>query len=160
MTLPDRLSPRNLDALVTSFKQIPSTPEMPLRPGWGTKGKPGIMRANFFAVTLPKDLVIYEYEIKYSERSPRKDKHKDKMSGAVQAQVLVLLERLPAFQPFMAHIAHDRRTRLVSSRPLHEELLFDILYIDELADAPREDASTFTVTFVLKNELNSNELTQ
>ncbi|THH32716.1 hypothetical protein EUX98_g1439 [Antrodiella citrinella] len=160
LTLPDRLSQQNLDSLVASFKRVPATPEMPLRPGWGTKGKAIKLRANFFAVNVPKDLTIYEYAIKYSEPNPRKDRRKEKMPGPVQAQVLVLLERTAAFAPYMAHIAHDRRTRLVSSRALPEDLSFDILFVEDLENAPRPDGPTYRVEFELKNELNSSDLTQ
>ncbi|TCD66063.1 hypothetical protein EIP91_001871 [Steccherinum ochraceum] len=160
LTLPDRLSPQNLDALVASFKQARVGPEMPLRPGWGTKGKPILLRANFFAVTLPKGLVIYEYEIKYVEQAPQGRKAKQKLPGAMQAQVLAILEEMPAFQPYKTHIAHDRRTRLVSSRRLPEDVAFDVVFVEEGDTAPRADASTFHVTLELKSELNTNELTQ
>ena len=130
-----------------------------MRPDWGTKGKAITLRANFFAVKLPKNLVIYEYEIKYTESSPR-GRVKKEIPGNMRGQILSLLEQAAGFGPYLGHIAHDRRTRLVSSRPLPDDLAFDILYIEEEETAPRAGASTYHLTFELKNELDSNELTQ
>ncbi|KAG0701847.1 Piwi domain-containing protein [Suillus ampliporus] len=54
--------PATLDKLVSSFKKLAFNPERPRRPCYGTLGREITLRANFFAVKLPKG-PIYDYHV-------------------------------------------------------------------------------------------------
>ena len=48
-----RLNMNDQNSLVTSFRSVSiNDNELPLRPGWGTRGQPIKLRSNFFAVSV------------------------------------------------------------------------------------------------------------
>lgn len=141
-----------LDQLVQSFKRLQAnaSPEMPLRPGWGQLGKAGLVRTNFFAVTIPPNKVYYEYEIAISPKAQaaRIDR---------RSRIMELVERSPQFAPFVEHVAHDRSQRMVSAQKLPQPLEIPIRYLEEdQADDP--NAMSFTVEIKLLGELNTSTL--
>ncbi|KAI0797593.1 Piwi-domain-containing protein [Abortiporus biennis] len=146
----DRLSKRNIDSLVDGFKRLNLSPEMPLRPGWGTKGIASLGRSNFFAVTLPKDLKIYDYKVSFT---PSRD-----LRGGRKARLFQLLESSPQFTPFISHIAHDRAQRIVSSRKLPQPLIIPVTFYEEELPAPREGAEVYTLTIEFDRQLDSNDI--
>ena len=158
----------NADALVASFSRLGIDSAKPLRPGWGSKGRPLVVRSNFFPVRIPKELVIYEYKVtikaekerKKPQKPGRKDQDEKKESAGVRARVFELLERQPAFQPFLNHIAHDRSAKLVSSKLLPQPLHIPITFYYAEEDAPRADAVVYNVDIEFVAQLHSNELSQ
>lgn len=110
---------------------------MPLRPGFGTKGKPTNARANFFAMTIPKKLVIYVYDV---DISPKKD-----VSGPRKARIFDLLESSPECAPHLGYIAHDRSQRIVAIRQLPQPFTSTIQFFEEGASGPREGSPTYEV---------------
>ena len=146
-----RLADAELNRLVQSFKAVKVQPDMPLRPGWGTQGEAGVVRTNFFAVRLPKDATYYEYEISIS---PKGQARTDRRSRIMQ-----LVEQSAQFQPYVAHVAHDRSQRLVSTRELPQPLEIPIRYLEEdQADDP--NALTFTVEIRFLSRLEMSQLDQ
>ncbi|CDO74313.1 hypothetical protein BN946_scf184800.g2 [Trametes cinnabarina] len=138
-----------LDQLVRSFGLIKLQPDMPLRPGWGTLGRPTPLRTNFFAVKLPKDAVIYEYEIEITPQAQAK--------GDRRPRILELVEQSAVFSPFVQHIAHDRSQRLVSAKELPQPLEVNVRYLEvDQNDDP--NALTFTVEVKFKRELRTSAL--
>ncbi|KAI0370698.1 Piwi-domain-containing protein [Pilatotrama ljubarskyi] len=124
---------------------------MPLRPGWGTLGREGQLRTNFFAVKLPKDAVYYDYEIAISPQAQAK--------GDRRARILELVEQSPALSEFKQYIAHDRSQRLVSSRQLPQPLSVAVRYLEvDQADDP--NALTFTVDIKFQRELHMTTLNE
>ncbi|KAJ3475945.1 hypothetical protein NLI96_g11497 [Meripilus lineatus] len=133
-----------------------------------SKGRHIVVRSNFFPVRIPKDLVIYEYKVtikaekerKKRQKSGRKEQDEKKESAGVRARVFELLERQPAFQPYLNHIAHDRSAKLVSSQLLPQPLHIPITFYYAEEDAPRTDAVVYNVDIEFVAQLHSNELRQ
>ncbi|KAJ3482337.1 hypothetical protein NLI96_g7053 [Meripilus lineatus] len=158
----------NTDALVASFSRLGIDTAKPLRPGWGNTGRSIVVRSNFFPVKIPKDLIIYEYKVTIKaekermkrQSSGRKDQDEKKESAGVRARVFELLERQPAFQPYLNHIAHDRSAKLVSSQLLPQPLHIPITFYYAEEDAPRADAVVYNVDIEFVAQLRSNELIQ
>ncbi|KAI0325766.1 Piwi-domain-containing protein [Cubamyces sp. BRFM 1775] len=122
---------------------------MPLRPGWGSLGRAGQVRTNFFAVKISKDAVYYEYEIDISPKAQAK--------GDRRPRILELVEQSPAFSSFTRHVAHDRSQRLVSARPLPQPLSVPIRY-REVDQDDNPQATVFTVEFKFQRELSLSTL--
>ncbi|KAI0660235.1 Piwi-domain-containing protein [Cubamyces menziesii] len=122
---------------------------MPLRPGWGSLGRPGQVRTNFFAVKIPKDAVYHEYEIEISPKAQAK--------GDRRPRILELVEQSPAFSNFTRHVAHDKSQRLVSARPLPQPLSVPIRYL-EVDQEDNPQAMVFTVEFKFQRELSLSTL--
>ena len=136
-----------------SFKrlQVRARPEMPLRPGWGTLGKSGVVRANFFAVNMPPNATYYDYEIAFAPS--------EKAKGDRRGRIMQLVEQSPQFRQFVPHIAHDGAQRLVSSQKLPQPISIPIRYLEEdQEDNP--NALTFTVEIKFQRELKTSDLTK
>ncbi|KAK0452966.1 argonaute-like protein [Desarmillaria tabescens] len=135
--------------LIDALRKVPTKPERPTRPGFGTLGKPITLRANFFAVKLPKG-PLYEYEIKV-EPTTFLNKRKDR--------IFQLLEANPQVRPHLGVIAHDRSARLVSAVKLPISGVA-VPFFEEGQNGPPTGAVTYQVSFVFKGELNVNELSK
>ncbi|GJE99955.1 Piwi-domain-containing protein [Phanerochaete sordida] len=125
---------------------------MPLRPGFGTKGQPQTLRANFFALRLPKDLTIHDYEVVITGQ-PKED-----VRRARKARIFDLLESSPECAPFRDHIAHDKSARLVSAKKLPQPFQVAILFFEEGAPAPGNNAPVYTVEVKYIRTLNKREI--
>lgn len=147
--IPDHLTPEKQTKLLDALRKVPPKPERPTRPGFGTLGKPITLRANFFAVKLPKG-PLYEYEIKI-EPATFLNKRKDR--------IFQLLEASPQVRPQLGHIAHDRSSRLVSSVKL-PDLTVGIPFFEEGQNGPPHDAITYHISVMFKGELSVNELSK
>ncbi|KAH9850924.1 Piwi-domain-containing protein [Lenzites betulinus] len=122
---------------------------MPLRPGWGTLGRPGQLRTNFFAVRLPKNATYYEYEIEISPKAQAK--------GDRRYRIMELVEQDAAFADFRTHVAHDRSQRLVSARELPQPLSISVRYL-EVDQEDNPNAQTFTVDIKHKRQMSMSTL--
>lgn len=159
-------------ALVASFKRLDVQDKMPLRPGWGTKGQPRVVRANFFAVRIPKDLTIYEYDVTISpEKEPTskkkgtasggpQDKDQKQQAAGLRARLFQLLEQHPDFQPYVGHIAHDRSKKIVSARLLPAPLSIRVTHFHEEEAAPRPNSLVYVMNISFTTGVDSNSLTQ
>ncbi|KAG7440908.1 argonaute-like protein [Guyanagaster necrorhizus] len=147
--IPDCLTPENQDKLIGALRKVPPKPERPTRPGFGTLGKPVVLRANFFVVKLPEG-PLFEYEIKI-EPATRLKERKDR--------IFWLLERRPEVRPQLGSIAHDRGTRLVSANKL-PNLRVEIPFYEEGQNGPPPNTITYTVSVVFKGDLNFSELSK
>ncbi|OCH91556.1 Piwi-domain-containing protein [Obba rivulosa] len=142
----DSRATRDSDSLVAAFKRLNVSNEMPLRPGYGTLGRPLTLRANFFAVRIPKLPVIYDYDVSIEPATQARAERKRRL--------FELLEQHPLYAPFVGHVAHDQSRRLVSSKQLPQPFSVTIQHYEEGEDGPRANALTFTVTITLTNELD------
>lgn len=123
---------------------------MPLRPGWGTTGREVMLRANFFALRLPKKMQIYDYKVAISPKA--------RLSGPYKARIFELLESSPEIAPHMGYIAHDRSERLVSARELPQPLELSLSYYEEGENGPRDGAQVYTITIELGSQLNTSDI--
>lgn len=139
------------DALVQTLKTIPYKPERPTRPGFGTLGKAGALRTNFFAVKFPKTAIIYDYHI---EITPKTDLR------SIKARLFTLLEQStqPGWKEYVPFTAHDGSARLVSSKKLPQPLDVSLLFLKEGQTKPGKQDKTYTLSIVFTGELNASEL--
>ena len=105
------------------------------------------MRANFFAIRLPKD-IIYDYKVKITPDPGR----------GIGERIFQLLERHPRISPHARFIAHDKSERLVSARELEQPLEVTINHTDE--GAPPATAKPYQVEITLKYRLDPQQLTK
>lgn len=124
--------------------------ELPLRPGYGTLGRPITLRANFFPVRVPKG-PIYDYNV---EISPKTDINR------IKARLFVLLEQSPVCAPFKSHIAHDGSQRLVSAKQLPQPLDVQIPFYEDGEAGPRPDGKTYVASITYVRDLDTSELTK
>ncbi|KAF9443073.1 argonaute-like protein [Macrolepiota fuliginosa MF-IS2] len=149
--VPARLSDTNLSSLVSSFGSLRvSAPERPLRPGFGTAGRPITLRANFFAVKIAKGQQFWDYVVSIS--GPRATKE------GIKIRVFELLELHPQYKQHASYIAHDKSQRLVSARKLPQPLIINIKYFDEGKTRPDPGADEYVVELRLERVLDTNEL--
>jgi hypothetical protein len=123
-------------------------PERPLRPGYGTSGTPITLRANFFAVRLPKT-VIYDYNV---EITPKTD------IGRIKMRLFDILELSQAFKPHLTYTAHDRSQRLVSAKKLPQPLDIQVPFFDE-HDKPSDKSKKYQISIIFQRELDPSQLT-
>ncbi|KAF8558356.1 Piwi-domain-containing protein, partial [Imleria badia] len=146
-----RLAPSNLNALVQTLKSIPRDPARPTRPGFGTAGKPGVLRANFFPVKFPKTGVIYDYHVEITPKTDLK---------SIRARLFTLLEQSaqPGWQEYVPFVAHDGSARLVSSKELPQPLDVSVLFLREGQQQATPRDKTYTISISSPKELKSSEL--
>ncbi|KAG9315634.1 argonaute-like protein [Chiua virens] len=141
----------NSNALVDVLKKIPHDAKRPTRPGFGTLGKPGVLRANFFAVKFTKTAVIYDYHVDITPTTDLK---------SIKARLFALLEQSnhSGWQEYVPFIAHDGSARLVSSKKLPQPLDIPVLFLKEGQAQPGKQDKTYTISIVITQELKSSEL--
>ncbi|TFK67324.1 argonaute-like protein [Pluteus cervinus] len=147
--LPPHLLPSDTshNQLIKSFSSVAHDPARPLRPGYGTLGIPGNVRANFFAMKLPKG-PIYDYDVKIEPQASRRE------SGRLLEQ----LEKEKSFQPYVLSIAHDTSRRLVSAKRLPQPFSVPIKLQWEDEKQPRDKAKTYTVSLTLTGVLDPKDM--
>ncbi|KAF7290752.1 Argonaute-like protein [Mycena indigotica] len=147
-TLPPRLSDNNHNALMQSFSRAKFNPDRPLRPGYGTRGTPITLRANFFPVRLSIG-VFYDYSM---EITPKTEIRR------LKDRIFTLLEQSPQVKPMLSHIAHDRSIRLVSARKLPQPLTIRVPFYEDGENGPKAGGTVYTVEIKFDKELNIEEL--
>ncbi|KAF9555709.1 argonaute-like protein [Agrocybe pediades] len=148
--VPSRLADTSMQQLVAKFKSLEVIPDRPLRPGYGTAGTPITLRANFFPIKVPQG-PIYDYVV---EISPKTDLNKIKM------RLFDLLDGSPAFRNYLPYIAHDRSQRLVASKKLPQPLDIPIKFIEDGANGPKANATTYVLSIRFDRELDPRQLTR
>ena len=138
-------------ALLQTLKTIRHDPARPTRPGFGTLGKPGVLRANFFAVKFPKAGVIYDYHVEITPTTDLK---------SIKARLFKLLEDSAhsGWREYAPFIAHDGSARLVSSKKLPQPLEVPVLFLKEGQAKPTQRDKTYTISINFTGELKSSEL--
>ena len=174
----DRLS--TSDALIQSFKGEHYNPEKPLRPGWGTKGRPITLRANFFPITFPEGLSLYEYtiavtpdklpypsppepkasQVEKKDRGKKSKRGDNKLKSEEFARILELLEETDAFKPHLSYVAHDKGKGriLTSTKLLPQPLEIQVPWCYEGETTHRSDTPVYTVKIVFNKPLTTTEL--
>ncbi|KAJ7086385.1 argonaute-like protein [Mycena belliarum] len=147
--VPARLSDASHAQLIQSFSTLKANPDRPLRPGYGTLGRAITLRANFFALRVPKG-PIYDYSV---EITPKTDINR------LKARIFFLLEDSAACRPLRGHIAHDRSQRLVSAKKLPQPLDITVPFYEDGEAGPRAGATVYTVSIKFDKELDTASLT-
>ena len=151
LALEPRLSANELDSLVNVFRNLQVDPSsMPLRPGWGTAGTPLTLLSNFFALRLPKDFTVYDYDVKISP---------DDLRGPGKARIFELLARSAECAPYMGYIAHDRSKRLVSSVKLPQPLRINVPFSEAGVPPSGQSLPIYTVEIEFQRAMDTAEIT-
>lgn len=148
--IPSRLSDTSHTELIKSLKTLAVSPERTVRPGYGTLGTPITLRANFFALRLPKG-PIYDYNV---EISPKTDLNR------MKRRIFELLEQNPMCAPHLPYIAHDHSQRLVSARELPQPLDISVPFYDEHETGPRPGAKVYVISVKFERQLDMDSMTQ
>ncbi|KAG6810227.1 hypothetical protein H0H92_012816 [Tricholoma furcatifolium] len=146
--VPPRLDESHHTALVEAFKSLKVSADRPLRPGFGTLGTPITLRANFFAVKLPKG-PFYDYVV---EISPKTDINR------IKARIFEIVEGSAKFRPHLPYTAHDRSQRLVSAKKLPQPLDIQVPFFEAPDTSPRANAQVYIVSIRFERELKPAQL--
>ncbi|KAJ7235089.1 ribonuclease H-like domain-containing protein [Mycena haematopus] len=148
--IPSRLSDASHNQLIKSFSTVKTDPERPLRPGYGTAGKPITLRANFFPVRVPSG-PIFDYTV---DITPKTDINR------LKGRIFFLLEQSDACRPFLGHIAHDGSQRLVSSKRLPQPLNISVPFYEDGETGPKAGATVYSIEIKFDKELDVADLTK
>ncbi|KAJ7119645.1 Piwi-domain-containing protein [Mycena epipterygia] len=146
--IPPRLSSASHDQLIRSFATLKPNPDRPLRPGYGTVGRPITLRSNFFALKVPAG-PIFDYTV---EIKPKTDINR------LKARIFFLLEESAVCKPLLGYIAHDRSQRLVSARRLPQPLDISVPFYEDGETGPRPGATVYVISIKFDKELDTASL--
>ncbi|KAF8632134.1 hypothetical protein AX15_002028 [Amanita polypyramis BW_CC] len=178
-SLPPRLTDNSQDKLIKDFKSVSYQAKRPLRPGYGTLGTPILLRANYFAMKLPKG-PFYDYAVTITEsatssgtttaakkggkgrgRGKPKGQSGDEPSGVkapIKRRIFQLLEDDPGFKSYVPHVVHDYSQRVVSAKKLPQPLKMDVTFMEEDETRPSDNAPVYEVSVDFLNELDLNTM--
>ncbi|THH04985.1 hypothetical protein EW145_g5129 [Phellinidium pouzarii] len=146
------LSDKELNALVARFKSLStSVPNRVMRPGFGKRGTAVTLRANFFALKYPKNVVLYDYAIEITPAVKTEEKR-------LRKRLFDLLDGSQEFAPYLHDIAHDRMQRLISKRVLPADFSVAVPFYEEGEAGPRAGGKTYIVKVLEPKELKSSDL--
>lgn len=151
--LDSRLTDNSQDALVASLKSLAIKPnELPLRPGFGTVGRPITLRANFFPVKVPKG-PLFEYDVSISPVAGTAIRR-------VKRRIFQLAEQSPDWSThgLRGVVAHDHSSKLISAKQLPQPLSIRVPFYDEDEDGPRADGKEYTLTIQFIQNIDTSAL--
>ncbi|KAK3367285.1 RNA interference and gene silencing protein [Lasiosphaeria ovina] len=123
----------------------------PLRPGFGTRGTPITLWANYVEILAVPDLTLYRYSLSVSPNA----------AGRKLTQIIRLLLQAPELVEFQQDIVSDFKYTCISQRRLPgDELTIPINYRAEGEDEPRQGATVYNVRVLYTNMLSVNEMIQ
>ncbi|KAH7025257.1 putative RNA interference and gene silencing protein [Microdochium trichocladiopsis] len=121
----------------------------PCRPGFGTKGTPVTLWANYFEMCPPPKVMFYRYDIAVSPA----------VAGRKLSQVVRLLLESEELMEFRLDVATDFKSTLVSRQKLPaDETVAKIQYRSEDEDEPRQNATQYEVRLLYTNTLSVSHL--
>ncbi|CAD6506115.1 BgTH12-07045 [Blumeria graminis f. sp. triticale] len=143
LTAPDPQHKKLEDAFMANAKSIAGKlatvsldSTLPLRPGYGSQGRPISVYANYFKVDVPKNLTLARYNISVSPEA----------KGKKMARVVGLLLEMPEFIHASTRFATDFKSFLVASQPLtNMPEQWNIKYSSEGGNEPGENSKVFAV---------------
>ncbi|KAG6907598.1 hypothetical protein DXG01_008216 [Tephrocybe rancida] len=148
-----RLSDNSELALVASFKNIkPNRDDLPLRPDFGTKGRPVKLRANFFPVKIPKR-PLYEYEVTISPTAKTAMRR-------VRRRIFQLAEQSQDWtrKGLQGNVAHDHASKLISAKKLDQPLTIKVPFFDEDEDGPKAGGPEYVLTIEFSRDIDTQGL--
>ncbi|KEY70180.1 hypothetical protein S7711_03401 [Stachybotrys chartarum IBT 7711] len=111
--------------------------KFPMRPGFGTRGIPVTLWANYVEMSTPKDLVLYSYSIEVQPTA----------AGRKLNQIVRLLLQVAPLSNSRADIVSDFTSTLISRKNFsQEEIQVSVTYRGEGEDEPVTGATVYTVT--------------
>ncbi|KND91602.1 Protein argonaute 5, partial [Tolypocladium ophioglossoides CBS 100239] len=122
----------------------------PTRPGYGTKGRPVVLWANYVALTASPKLALYRYDM--SSVSPA-------ATGRKLTQIMRLLVQAPELSHLKGDIVTDFKSTLISRRKFEDQTVA-VQYRAEGEDEPRAASTTYQVQLKFTNRLAVAQLTE
>ncbi|OGM39414.1 putative piwil3 protein [Aspergillus bombycis] len=145
----DGIQKATADPLTLSKLQLNS--EYLPRPGYGTKGRPVTLWANYFHITPDPNLVFYRYAIDVRPAA----------SGRKLAQIVRLVLEAPEITSMAADLVTDFKSTIISRVRLplaNNAIIVPVLYRNEQEDEPTEDATQYRARILYTNTLRVMEL--
>jgi len=148
----NRLTDNSQDVLVNALRTLKIKPdELPVRPGFGSEGKPIKLRANFFPIKV-RSATYYEYDVALSPVAGTAIRR-------VKRRIFQLAEQSADWERFglKNSVAHDHSAKLVSPKELAQPLSIRIPFYDEDEPGPKAGGKeyTLTITFIQNNDLSA-----
>lgn len=132
--------------------------KFPRRPGFGTKGNPVQLWANYFEFIPPPDLILHRYSVTVTEKAGGKGS-KDVTGKKLQQTFRLLLEQ-PPFQGHRNDIVTDFKANLVSRIKFDtKDVPGQIQYRREGEDEPLINAAYHNIAIVPTGTVTVSELT-
>ncbi|KAK2752575.1 hypothetical protein FQN55_006688 [Onygenales sp. PD_40] len=134
-----------------SLDQLSLTRDFPLRPAYGTQGKPVLLWANYFEMVSRKDLNLHRYAVQVQQGQDPRMPSGRKLKRIIE---IVLEEN---FGNMKDRIATDYKSMLVCRTALDnidEETTFSIKYRQDDEDEPVPNARTYQVRVLPVGVLN------
>lgn len=128
------------DAVVARLAGSTGPNGLPLRPSFGTQGRPVALRANYFPVRVAGTVFQYRAEMALPGRT---------LTRRVRQRVFSLAARTGAWAGIAGRVAHDGAEKLVASVRLSPEpLTIRGVYYDEDEEAAQGPEYTLTLDYV------------
>ncbi|KDR77135.1 hypothetical protein GALMADRAFT_66053 [Galerina marginata CBS 339.88] len=148
-----RLTDNSEETIITSMKALTvKSNELPLRPGFGTVGRPIKLRANFFPVKVPKG-PLFEYDVSMSPVAGTAIRR-------VKRRIFQLAEQSPdwATQGLRGFVAHDHSSKLISAKQLPQPLSIRVPFYDEDEEGPKPNGKEYTLTIEFVQNIDTSGL--
>ncbi|KAJ7201035.1 argonaute-like protein [Mycena pura] len=150
-----RIADNSDKELVATFKNLRVHPEeLPLRPGFGTKGKEIKLRTNYFPVRIP-GAPLYEYDVSISPTAGTATRR-------VKRRIFQLAEASPdwANAGMKGKVVHDHSAKLIAAKKLPQPLAIRVPFYDEDEDPPARGSKgykeyTVTITYTLSLDMQA-----
>ncbi|WQF90259.1 Putative PAZ domain, Piwi domain, ribonuclease H-like superfamily, argonaute, linker 1 [Colletotrichum destructivum] len=139
------------DRATPSLNKLSLETVLPQRPGYGTRGTPITLWANYVELVTSPSLKLYRYDISVSPST----------TGRKLTQVIRLLLQAPALIALQQDVVSDFKATLLSRQKLSQDNIhFPIRYRAEGEDEPRENAREYDVRLRYAGTLTIAELTE
>jgi eukaryotic translation initiation factor 2C len=126
---------------------------MPLRPGYGTQGRPILLLANYFELVTPPELILSQHSIEVLPDAAGKKPTGKHLKRIVE---LLLQEHV---SPNRSDIATDYKSFLLSrSSSIIEDKEYRIRYLSEGEDEPSPNARSYRMRLKFTRTLQMSEL--
>ena len=147
-----RLSDNSQEVLINALRNLRlKSDDLPVRPGFGTEGRPIKLRANYFPIKV-RSSTYYEYDVALSPVAGTAIRR-------VKRRIFQLAEQSPDWERFGLKntVAHDHSAKLISPRALPQPLSIRIPFYDEDDQGPKAGGKeyTLTISFIQENDLSA-----
>ena len=148
-----RLTDRTQEQLIDAFKSTNlSDDELPLRPGYGTLGRPVKLRSNFFPIRVPKG-PLYEYEVEIDPSPGTSKRVKRRIFQLAEISTEWVQAGMKGF------VAHDHAAKLISAKKFAQPLYIHTRYWEE-DEEPTPNDKEYILTLKLHTTIETDGIVQ
>ncbi|KAI0117862.1 ribonuclease H-like domain-containing protein [Nemania sp. FL0031] len=120
---------------------------LPMRPGYGSKGTPLILWANYFALQAPARLLLYQHSLTVTPQA----------AGKKLSHIINLFLQTPQLRAVLQQAATDFKSTLIAREQIATQS-FELFYRAEGEDEPLQDARRYIVKIELVKALSVGDL--